>query len=91
MMEMQEFLKFAANAGVGGLLAAFIFYVHHRAMQKQADESRGREDLLITLVTNNTQTMANNTSVNTELRHELRTLIGELRQDILESRSRRRN
>ena len=78
MGDYKEIFQFAAQLGVGGLLAAFIFMVYNRAMQKQAADSKGREELLMSIVTNNTAAITKNTSVceaniavTNELRHDL--------------------
>lgn len=77
-MEVDRLVQFGATLGVGGVLAAFIFMVYHRAMTKFIEEGKEDKKLLVDLVTNNTIVITkntastdNNTAALNELRREL--------------------
>lgn len=78
MDSYKEFLQWAVQMGVGGALAAFIFLVYNRTTAKHEADSKGREELLMAIVTNNTAAITKHTSmieaniaVTNELRRDL--------------------
>jgi hypothetical protein len=53
----QEFMRFLASLGVGGALAAFIYYYQRKDAIRHAEEWKGQAQLFSQLVVNNTIAM----------------------------------
>lgn len=77
-METGDLIQFAAQLGVGGLLAAFMFLVAWRYVTKQVEEQKEDKKILMDLVsavmvivTKNTASTDSNTAAVNELRREL--------------------
>ena len=59
----QELTKFLASLGVGGTLAAFIYFYQRQDARRHAEEWKGQVSLLMGLVENNTRAMVTCVSV----------------------------
>lgn len=55
---MAETLLSLPGLGIGGALAAFIFFFYRKDVLKRIDDERGRNDLLVTVVRENTASNA---------------------------------
>lgn len=80
-METKDLIQFAAQLGVGGLLAAFMFLVAWRELKKLVEEQKDDKKILMDLVstvmvmvTKNTNSTDSNTAAVNELRRELSAL-----------------
>lgn len=58
-----EFLKWFATLGVGGVLAAFMFWFYRQDVKQYTDEWRGMSDILTTVVKENTAAQTKLTTV----------------------------
>lgn len=70
MSEMPEFFQFLASMGVGGILAGFMFHVHNKTLKDHAEVlkgyhevEKGRTDLLMMIVKDNTNATAKNNTL----------------------------
>lgn len=93
MAEYKDLFQFAAQLGTGGLLAVFIFIVYNRSNQKQLDDGKGREELLMNVVTNCTAAIVKNTAVieaNIAVTNDLRRDLTAVTQMLAHERPQRR-
>ena len=73
-----EIIKIAAQQGAWAVAAVAIFVILLRYMAKREADDKGREELLVDIVTNNTAAMSKNTSSN----EAVAIAVSELRRDI---------
>lgn len=56
-----QFVQWLATLGVGGVLAAFIFFWYRKDVKQYTDMWRGQSDALMTVVKENTKAITENT------------------------------
>jgi hypothetical protein len=52
-----EFIKWFATLGVGGVLAAFMFHFYRKDVRQYTDQWRGQSELLIGVIKENTSVL----------------------------------
>ena len=67
---MPEFFQFLASMGIGGVLAGFMFYVHNKTLKDHSDVlkgyheiEKGRTEMVLGVIIENTKQTAANTEV----------------------------
>jgi len=73
-----ELVRIAAQQGAWAVAAVAIFVIYSRSLAKREQDDKGREETLISIVTNNTATIAKNTSTN----EGIVIALNELRRDV---------
>lgn len=70
-MANEEFLKYLASLGVGGIIAGLMFMFYRRDVKFYTDQWRGQSELLMQVVKENTHSITQNTEVTNALHRRL--------------------
>jgi len=67
----EEFLRYLASLGAGGIIAGFMFMYYRRDVKFYTDLWRGQSDALMNIVIENTKSTVENTEVLKSLHRRL--------------------